>query len=503
MATLSDKAGFLIAANFIKYAVGFTLPMLMVRLLDKADYGTYQQLLLVNSMALGLLTMGLPSSIFYFYNRQADAAKSALVVQTLAMLCIAGAVAAVGIAVATPAIATQTSNPALGSLLPLYAVAIGLMLAGEHFTSFMVAQDRYGAAVGFETFETLVRVLTLIAPIALGYGMQGLVVAAVLYAAGRFIVRSLWVMRTGRHPVRSLSAARAATFVPTQLAYSIPLWLTSIVGVAGGMLDRAIVAGAFKPIDFAIYSVGAFAVPLDVIFQASVADVLRATLPPLVQRGDLAEVARLLREAVRKLALIMLPSFVFLFGFADEFITLLFTNQYADSVHVFRIYLFGLPLFMFVLSLIPQVFGWTGINLKIVIASTVLHVILSFTLLKTVGFYGPALSSVISSYLSVAIYLWVALKLTKAPLPRLVPLPEIAKTFACAAVGLAAAWMAGTPAPTKLFNLVLHGALFTVVFFAAGVLSGLFTPQDRALARRWAAKLRPARHAAAATGENP
>jgi len=501
MATLSDKAGFLIAANFIKYAVGFTLPMLMVRLLDKADYGTYQQLLLVSSMALGLLTMGLPSSIYYFYNRQADSGKSALVVQTLAMLCISGAVAAVGIALAAPAIAQQTSNPALGALLPLYAVAIGLMLAGEHFTSFMVAQDRYGAAVGFETFETLVRVLTLIAPVALGYGMQGLVVAAVLYAAGRFIVRSVWVMRTGRHPVRSLAAARAATFVPAQLAYSIPLWLTSIVGVAGGMLDRAIVAGAFKPIDFAIYSVGAFAVPLDVIFQASVADVLRATLPPLVQRGELAEVARLLREAVRKLALIMLPSFVFLFGFATEFVTLLFTDQYADSVRVFRIYLFGLPLFMFVLSLIPQVFGWTGINLKIVIASTVLHVVLSFVLLATVGFYGPALSSVISSYLSVAIYLWVAVRLTKAPLGRLVPLPEIGKTLACAAVALGAAWLAGTPASSKLVNLVLHGAIFTVVFFAGGALAGLFTAQDRALARRWAAKLRPAR--AVAAGENP
>jgi peptidoglycan biosynthesis protein MviN/MurJ (putative lipid II flippase) len=158
---------------------------------------------------------------------------------------------------------------------------------------------------------------------------------------------------------------------------------------------------------------------------------------------------------------------------------------------------------MFVLSLIPQVFGWTGINLKIVIASTVLHVALSFVLLATVGFYGPALSSVISSYLSVAIYLWVAVRLTKAPLGRLVPLPEIAKTLSCAAVALGAAWLVGTPASSKLVNLVLHGTVFTIVFFASGALAGLFTAQDRALARRWAAKLRPARRAVAAAGENP
>jgi len=494
MSSLTHKAGFLIAANFIKYAVGFTLPMLMVRMLSKADYGTYQQLLLVNSMALGLLTLGLPSSIYYFYNRIDAGRRSALIAQTLSMLGVAGVVATVGIAFASPLIATRTSNPALADLLPPYALAIGLMLAGEHFTSFMVAQDRYAAAVGFETFETLVRVLTLMAPIALGFGMRGLVVAAVLYALGRLLVRTVWVLRTGTHPLRRRDGP-LDMFFGDQLSYSIPLWLTSIVGVAGGMLDRAIVAAAFTPVDFAIYSVGAFAVPLDVIFQASVADVLRASLPPLIQRDDLQEVARLLREAVRKLGLIMLPSFVFLFGFAQEFVTLLFTNQYADSVRVFRIYLFGIPLFMFVLSLVPQVFGRTRINLNIVIVVTTFHVALSFTLLKLLGFYGPALSGIISSYISTAIYLAIARRLTQASLARLVPLPEIAKTLACAAVALLAARLLGEPTAGKFVNLVLHAGVFSITFLAAGALAGLFTAQDRRMVRQMAAKLRLVRAA--------
>lgn len=489
MTSLSHKAGFLIGANLIKYAVGFTLPMLMVRLLSKNDYGVYQQLLLVNSMALGLLTLGLPSSIYYFYNRVGESGRAALVVQTLSMLGIAGLVASIGIAFATPLIAARTSNPALLDLLPLYALAIGLMLAGEHFTSFMVAQDRYVSAVGFETFETVVRVLTLMLPITLGFGMRGLVIAAVVYALGRLVVRTLWLTHGGPQRLR-LGGTRLDTFFGSQLAYSIPLWMTSIVGVVGGMLDRAIVAGAFKPVDFAVYSVGAFAVPLDVIFQASVADVLRASLPPLIQRDDLREVARLLREAVRKLALIMLPSFVFLLGFAQEFVTLLFTNQYADSVRVFRIYTCCIPLFMFVLSLVPQVFGRTRINLNIVIVVTVFHVVLSFTLLKVVGFYGPALSGVLTSYASTAIYLRVATRLTKSPLSRLVPLPEIARTLACAGLAFAVAWLIGGVTSSKLVNLLLHASVFSLVFFVAGLASGLFTQQDKRMARRIAQRLR-------------
>jgi O-antigen/teichoic acid export membrane protein len=489
MSSLSHKAGFLIGANLIKYAVGFTLPMLMVRLLTKGDYGTYQQLLLVNSMALGLLTLGLPSSIYYFYNRVGEARRPALVVQTLAMLGVAGLAAIIGIALASPLIAARTSNPALVDLLPLYALAIGLMLASEHFTSFMVAQDRYASAVGFETLETVVRVLSLMLPIALGFGMRGLVIAAILYALARLLVRTFWLTGTGAHRVH-LARRGLDTFYRDQLAYSIPLWLTSIVGVVGGMLDRAIVAAAFTPVDFAVYSVGAFAVPLDVIFQASVADVLRASLPPLIQRDDLREVARLLREAVRKLALIMLPSFVFLFGFAQEFVTLLFTNQYADSVRVFRIYTFAIPLFMFVLSLVPQVFGRTRINLNIVIVVTVFHIALSFALLKILGFYGPAVSGVVTSYISTAIYLRVATRLTRASLAELLPLPEIARTLACAALAFGAAWLLGEVSSRKVVNLLVHAGVFSGVFFGAGLAASLFTAQDKRMARRMAEKLR-------------
>jgi len=341
--------------------------------------------------------------------------------------------------------------------------------------------------VGFETFETVVRVLTLMLPISLGWGMRGLVVAAVVYALGRLVVRTFWLTSTGSHRL-SIRDGRD-TFFREQLAYSIPLWMTSVVGVLGGLLDRTIVASAFTPVDFAIYSVGAFAVPLDVIFQASVADVLRASLPPLIGRGELEEVARLLRQAVRKLSLIMLPSCVFLFGFANEFVTMLFTNQYADSVRVFRIYTLCIPLFMFTLSLVPQVFGRTRINLNIVVAVTAFHVVLSFTLLRLIGFYGPAVSGVVTSYVSTAIYLRVAMQLTGAPLRRLLPIPELARALACAGVAFGSAWLCGDLTTSKVCNFLVHASVFLLAYVGTGFAVGLLTAEDKRMARRMAERL--------------
>ena len=45
----------MIVANLIKYAVGFIMPMVLVRMLSQNDYGTYQQMILISNWAPILL----------------------------------------------------------------------------------------------------------------------------------------------------------------------------------------------------------------------------------------------------------------------------------------------------------------------------------------------------------------------------------------------------------------------------------------------------------------
>ncbi|MEP6501837.1 MAG: oligosaccharide flippase family protein, partial [Betaproteobacteria bacterium] len=102
MASLSDKAGFLIGANLIKYAVGFITPMVLVRMLNRADYGTYQQLALIGSLGIAILVLGLPNSVYYFHDRKNLARDKVLTLQTSAILLASGAVTAVCLLLARP-----------------------------------------------------------------------------------------------------------------------------------------------------------------------------------------------------------------------------------------------------------------------------------------------------------------------------------------------------------------------------------------------------------------
>jgi len=385
-----------------------------------------------------------------------------------------------------PAIAALMKNQALAPLLVYYGTAIGFLVASEHFVQFMIAHDRYQVAVLVETVETVVRVLVLIAPLVAGYGLTGLVAAALGYAMLRFALRSVWLVA----PLGSLAKPPGQVwFVGEQLAYSVPLGLMSLVGVVGSHLDRAIIATVFAPADYAIYSVGALEIPLDAIFQASVATVLRASMPALIRDGRHDEVVRLLREGVRKLSLIVLPCFVFLLAYAYEFITVLFTEQYAPSVNVFRIYVFLIPLNMFILSPVPPAYGRTTINFYIVACVTVLHVILSFALLHWIGFYGPAVSTIVTAYLISTVYFVFARRLTGGTVATLLPLGTFAKVLAVSAVAAGAGKLLLGGVSRSLAGLAASGLLFAVAFVTLCAVTGVFTAADRQLARRWIGRI--------------
>lgn len=484
MTSLSDKAGFLIAANFVKYAVGFVMPMLLVRLLTKADYGTYTQLQLIANVTTGVLVLGLPSSVYYFYERDAQG-RAALVHQTVLMLLVSGLLTAVVLMIGAPHIAASTHNPAVAHWLPLFAVSIGLGIASEHFVHFRIAQDRYSSAVLFETGETIVRVAVCVVPLLLGYGLPGLIWCIVGMTIARFLLRQFVLLREfglrlrGQHFI-----------VGEQLAYALPMCLTSIVGLVASSLDRMIVAANFDPAQYALYTVGALEIPLDTIFQVAVANVLRASLPPLVREGRYDEIVRLVRESVRKLSVIMLPSFVFLYGFSQEFITLLFTKNYAESVQVFRIYLWLVPLHMMILSPIPQVFGRTRINLTIVAFVSAVHLGTSFLLLKWVGYLGPAISNVGAAYLIAALYFAMGVRLLRTSPLKLLPIAMWAKVSTAAVIALFVTRQVFASAEMHLVQFAMAGALYAVCFLAAAVALRCFTASDRQLAMRWAGRMR-------------
>jgi len=486
--SLSDRAGFLVTANIAKFAIGIVMPMILVRLLSHSDYGSYQQMVLVSYVALTLLTFGLPTSVYYFNSHVGRERVPALIVQTTVLLVIGGTLASAAIYFGAAPLARMLNNPGMTRLLAIYGLSVGFVIASEQSLSFLIAQNRYGLAVLFEVGEALLRLILLLAPLWLGFGFPGLVVSIVIYSMVRFASRTAYLfLGSGL----KFGGVGHHWFVGRQLAYSAPIAVMALVTMMGSTFNRGILAASFTPAEYAVYAVGNVVLPFATIFQQAVANVLRAELPALVRDGHLLEVVRIVRESVRKLSIIMLPSFVFLLAHSFEFITVLFTNSYAESVRVFRICVWELPLDMLILSAVPQICGKTRVNMYVNIAATVFLIGSSYGLIKGIGFYGAPLAGIATQYFTVALYLIVVLRLLQTSVWRLLPFPQMLRVLAVSAAAAVVSRLLPSVSSHRLVDLIVAAAVYGAVFFAIGALSGVFTGDDRRLARRWLAKVLP------------
>ncbi len=489
MKSLSERAGWLIASNAFKYAVGIGLQMALVRILTRTDYGSYQQLLLVGSITVALMSLGLPGSVYYFVHRVPGERAGALVGQTILLMLASGSVAASGVWLAAPWLARAMKNPELAELVPLYWPYILFYIASDSVIHVLIAHDRYKRAVVTEMLEAALRAAILLLPPLLTGSVRALVIGVSAYAFLRFVGFWLVVRPRPRWPPRDAWAGPAGA--APQIAYGIPLALSTLVTLFGWILDKAIIAFSLGPERFATYAVGAIELPLDTILQGSVANVLRASLPPLARDGKLDEMARLLKAAVRKLSLMIFPAFAFMVVFSHDIIVLAFTPKYVDSVNVFRLYLLLVPLQALVLSPVPQAFGLTRINLAISAGSVPLKAGLSYLLLQTLGYYGPAVATVITAWVMGATYFLVMMRLLRRGPAALLPLGRMAAT---AAVALGAAgvsyWVHEQLAyglPSLALCSVLYGGLVVAGFHFAGLLDD----EDRALVGKLLGILRP------------
>lgn len=486
MKSLSDKAGILIALNGFKYAVGFIVPAILVRLLTKEDYGTYQQLLLLGTAAVGIMTLGIPSSIYYFYEATNPGRRQALVIQTLGALLVSGTLTAIAVFIFRDNFGDIWNSSTIPDLLPTYCFYLVFFIASEHLIHFLISQDRYVTGVKVQGGETIVRAAILVFPVLMGAGLEGLVISIAAYAFARFVVYT-FLLRSELLPLNRSLADN--WFLKEQVAYSFPLAFSSLVGLIGRLLDRLLISLNFSASQFAVYAVGALEIPLDVIFQNSVANVLRASLPSLVREGRYSEVVRVWRASVRKLALVVIPAFFFLMGFAEDFIVTLYTTNYSDSVDVFRIYLLLVPLHMFVLSLLPQVFGKTKVSLQITFVAVGTNVIMSLVLLKTIGYYGPAIATVLSSYLAAGLFFAIACRLLCCSVKDLLPAVEIVKMTIVTGIttGLSLLILSGLDSP--FLRLMVGFPIYCAIYVVGGILAGMFTSEDKRLIRKWTVDL--------------
>ncbi len=395
MASLKSQVFSLSLAQGVLVLVGVVSGMVFSRVLTVADYGTYLQTFLAYNFAVPLLTLGMPSALYFFLPGAKERQKG-LVLDNLLLLLIAGMIFSLFLLLGgTELLAERFNNPDLENTLrwmvfyPLYTFPVLI-----------------GAAVWVTKGKVK---LNAIFNVVKGFILTGSLILAALFTKSyeaptivRIILPLLFLPFTlylifkhvpGKWYKPSLSNMWSMT------KFAVPLGLASVLGTLTIQMASIIVSMMTSVEEFAIYANGAKEVPIVGIVTGSISVVIMADMAKNVKQGNLKKALEIFRKSAVMSALFLIPVMVFLMIYAETFIKLLYSSKYIESVIPFRIYLFMLPVRIVYYGAAFVALGKTKTILYRSFIELLLTVLLAYFFTLWLSYIGAAIATVLMYYI--------------------------------------------------------------------------------------------------------
>ncbi|RYZ50385.1 MAG: hypothetical protein EOP49_14065, partial [Sphingobacteriales bacterium] len=391
--------------------------VLFSRALSTEDYGHYQnfwiRLLLLSSLA----GMGLPVTLLTYSPELIRGFARKLATSRIFIMVLWPLMCAVVFAWLEYRAVGMVSLLSGGILLLYagYAVLEAMMIAAKKFPVISLLNGLFAAWFLIIHYYVLRE----------GYDIHrifGWVLAGMLvrFALLGFIARKVYSTAAVQEPAQELVAKASKLW--------LHLGFYDLTIIVFRWIDKFFISLFLTAQLSAIYFNGSQDVPfLPLILGAVSSSVLVQLAGKTAGSGVLAQ--ELISRSSRLLASLVFPIFFFLFFFAEEIFSVVFSAKYQASVPIFLVSILVLPLRSYNYTTVLQHLHRGDIINKGAILDLALACILMYPFYLTLGLPGVALSFVISTYVQVGYYLWNMSRLLRKPVASLIPWNDWAWKF--------------------------------------------------------------------------
>src|SRR4030095_15207328 len=147
---IAASAMLMVVSKVCSHLCYLLVAVVLARSLERADFGTFNQVWLVNKSLIFLFALGLPVSIYYFLPRLPEAKAKSFVVQTLLSLGIFALPFSLSMYLLADTLATYFQNPGLETHLRLFAIYPFVVLPTVSVDSILISLGRTKRAAIFE-----------------------------------------------------------------------------------------------------------------------------------------------------------------------------------------------------------------------------------------------------------------------------------------------------------------------------------------------------------------
>ena len=322
----------LMSGRTVAFAATFFIPLVLARVFDPVQFGTYKQLFLIWGTVYSIAQLGMASSLYYFLPR-APRMSGGYVANCLLFLAATGLGCLGALVIAAPKLSHWLSNKELSQYLPWIGLYICLTMFSMALEIVLISRGRYVWASASYAISDLARAAAFIVPALLFRKLEWVLKAAVLLG----FLRAAFMMFYFRREFRdSFKPDRA--LLGSQLAYALPFGLAVLVEIVQASLPQYVVSHLFDPATFAIFAVGCLQIPLVDFAASPTSDVMMVKMQERLAEGRKQAVLEIWHDTTWKLALLFFPLAAFLMVDAREIIVLLFTRRYIASAPIFMVW---------------------------------------------------------------------------------------------------------------------------------------------------------------------
>jgi O-antigen/teichoic acid export membrane protein len=434
--------------------IAFAIPLVLARVFDQSEFGTYKQLFLIYSTLFGLAQLGMAESLYYFVPRDGTHAGQQ-VANALVVLGLVGLACAAALTMWRDSIAAWFGNAALGPELVPLGWFLAFMLTTAVFEIVLVSRRKHVVAASAYALSDVVRAVCFVVPALLLWGLHGVMIGAAVFAGTRLAAVLFGLWREFRGELRI-----DGPVLRRQLAYALPFALAVGIEILHINWHQYAVASRFDAASFAIYAVGCLQVPLVDLIVTSTVNVMMVEMSGLRER-NVAAARALWHDTISKLAFLIFPLAAFLVLMAREIIVFLFTASYEASVPIFTLWSLTILSSVLVVDGVLRVFAET----RYLLFQNALHLVIVAALAGTfLGLFGLQGAVLVSLLATMAVKVMAVIRISRlmgSGVGDALPWARLATATACSVAAVVPAfWITRSLDLPPLAALVVAGVTY-------------------------------------------
>lgn len=457
-------------------------PLIIVRLLGRADVGILSSLLLINTTIAMVFTLGLPGTLAFHLPGRAAGERRAIagrMVRLLALLGVAAVLVQLTIAGLSLANVLQTEIK-LHYLVALAGLPLG-DLPMRVLPNLLVIENRDRAAAVMSIVRSLGMSLGTLVPLAL----EASVWTVMLTLSGVGVVFGLVTILTFVVIYRGVRRVPGEPGMRGMIRFSLPIAATDLISNINSRFDRFLII-TLGAIAYAEYAAGSWQVPIIPSLAYAVGVAYAPRFSVLFRGGRMVEAVEMWRAQAAKTALLVVPLALVFVVAAEETITLFFTSEYIRGASVLRLYSLMAMGRITAFGTILIAAGKPQYLFRSAMIAFVSNVLVSVPLVYLIGFNGPALGALLAFVPTVCGYTWYIAKAAGVDFRDVYPLRAWLRVVCTAApaVAVALAFKFMTQMPTGA-SLGIQAAIVLVGYSLVGSATGLIRRDEWVFLREY------------------